>query len=54
MYMNQEELKRLVNKSDRQRFINDMITGFGRPKVETEALYDRIMLFNRDYYDGSR
>ncbi|NQE52480.1 hypothetical protein C5S29_02715 [ANME-1 cluster archaeon GoMg3.2] len=27
--MNQEELRRLVNKSDRQLFINDLITGFG-------------------------
>ena len=52
--MNQEEWKRLVNKSDRQLFINDLITGFGLSKVEAEALYDRITLFNRDYYDGSR
>ena len=52
MYMNQEELKRLVNKSDRQLFINDLNTGFGLSQVEAEALYDRITLFNRDYYKG--
>ena len=52
--MNQEEWKRLVDKSDRQLFINDRITGFGLSKVEAEALYDRITLFNRDYYNGSR
>ena len=45
--MNQEELRRLVNKSDRQLFINDLITGFGLSKVEADALYDRITLFNR-------
>ena len=27
--MNQEELERLVNKSDRQLFINDLNTGYG-------------------------
>ena len=52
--MNQEELKRLVNKSDRQQFINDLNTGFGLSKVEAVALYDRVTLFNRDYYDGAR
>ena len=43
--MNQEELERLVNKSDRQLFINDLNTGFGLSQVEAEALYDRITLF---------
>jgi hypothetical protein len=52
--MNQEELRRLVNKSDRQLFINDLITGFGLSKVEAEALCARVTLFNRDYYEGSR
>jgi len=52
--MNQEYFERLVDKSDRQLFINDLNTGFGLSKVEAEALYDRITLFNRDYYDGSR
>ncbi len=52
--MNQEELERLVNKSDRQLFINDMNADFGLSKVEAEALYDRITQFNREYYDGSR
>jgi len=52
--MNQEELERLVNKSDRQLFINDLNTGFGLSQVEAEALYDRITLFNRDYYNSSR
>ena len=52
--MNQEELKRLVNKSDRQLFINDLNTSFGLSQVEAEALYDRITLFNRDYYNSSR
>ena len=52
--MNREELKRLVNKSDRQLFINDLITGFGLSNVEAEALYDRITLFNQDYYEGTR
>ena len=45
-------MKRLVNKSDRQLFINDLNTGFGLSQVEVEALYDRITLFNRDYYKG--
>ena len=45
--MNQKELRRLVNKSDRQLFINDLITGFGLSKVEADALYDRITRFNR-------
>ena len=36
--MNQKELRRLVNKSDRQLFINDLITGFGLSPVEAEAL----------------
>ena len=52
--MNQEELGRLVSKSDRQLFINDLNTGFGLSQVEAEALYDRITMFNRDYYGGSR
>ena len=52
--MNQEDMGRLVNKSDRQLFINDLNTGFGLSIVEAEALYDRITLFNRDYYGGSR
>jgi hypothetical protein len=51
--MNQEELKRLVNKSDRQLCINDLITGFGLSQVEAEALYARITLFNRDYYENT-
>ena len=42
--MNQKEWKRLVDKSDRQLFINDLIIGFGLSKVEAEALYDRITL----------
>jgi hypothetical protein len=54
MHMNQESIERLVDKSDRQLFINDLNTGFGLSLVEAEALYDRITLFNRDYYDGSR
>ena len=37
MYMNQEELERLVNKSDRQLFINDLNTGFGLSQVEAES-----------------
>jgi hypothetical protein len=45
--MNQKELRRLVNKSDRQLFINDLITGFGLSKVEAEALCARITRFNR-------
>ena len=52
--MNQKELRRLVNKSDRQLFINDLITGFGLSQEDAEALYARITLFNRDYYEGSR
>ena len=52
--MNQEELERLVNKSDRQLFINDLNTGYGLSLVEADALYDRITLFNRDYYNSSR
>ena len=51
--MNQKELRRLVNKSDRQLFINDLITGFGLSQVDAEALYDRITRFNKDYYEGS-
>ena len=51
--MNQEELRRLVNKSDRQLFINDLITGFGLSPVEAETLYARITRFNSDYYEGS-
>ena len=47
-------MERLVDKSDRQLFINDLNTGFGLSKVEAEALYDRITIFNRDYCDGSR
>jgi hypothetical protein len=54
MNMNREELERLVNKSDRQLFINDLNTSFGLSQVEAEALYDRITLFNQDYYEGSR
>ena len=45
MYMNQEELERLVNKSDRQLFINDLNTGFGLSQVEAEALYDSVREF---------
>ena len=52
--MSQEDMGRLVNKSDRQLFINDLNTGFGMSLVEAEALYDRITRFNRDYYDGFR
>lgn len=52
--MNREELERLVNKSDRQLFINDLNTSFGLSQVEAEALYDRITLFNQDYYEGTR
>ncbi len=52
--MDQEELERLVNKSDRQLFINELNFGFGLSVIEAEALYDRITLFNRDYYDGYR
>jgi transcriptional regulator with XRE-family HTH domain len=52
--MNREELERSINKSDRQLFINDLNTGFGLSQVEAEALYERITLFNRDYYEGSR
>ena len=44
--MNPEEQKKWVNKSDRQLFTINMITGFELPKLEAEAL--------RDYYDGSR
>ena len=51
--MNQEELKRLVNKSDRQLCINDLITGFGLSLVEAEALYARITRYNRDCYECS-
>lgn len=54
MHMNQEYLERLVNKSERQLFINDLNAGFGLSRVEAEALYNRITLFNRDYYEGSR
>lgn len=54
MHMNQEEVERLVNKSDRRLFINDLNTGLGLSQVEAEALYDRITMFNRDYYGGSR
>ena len=43
--MNHEELERLVNKSDRQLFINDLNTGFGLSQVETEALYDSVREF---------
>ena len=32
--MNQEELERLVNKSDRQLFINDLNPGFGLSQVD--------------------
>jgi len=46
MYMNQEELERSVNKSDRQLFINDLNTGFGLSQVEAEALYDSVHEFN--------
>ena len=43
--MNHEELKRLVNKSNRQLFINDLNTGFGLSQVEAEALYDSVREF---------
>ena len=46
MYMNQEELERSVNKSDRQLFINDLNTGFGMSQVEAEALYGSVHEFN--------
>ena len=45
MYMNHEDLERLVNKSDRQLFINDLNTGFGLSQVEAEALYDSVREF---------
>ena len=45
MYMNQEELERSVNKSDRQLIINDLNTGFGLSQVEAEALYDGVREF---------
>ena len=34
-------------------FIIDLNTGFGLSKVEAEALYARITLFNSDCYEGS-
>ena len=46
MYMNQEELERLVNKSDRQLFINDLNTGFGVSQVDFPPSYlNRFPLF---------
>jgi len=46
MYMNQEELERLVNKSDRQLFINDLNTGFGLSQVDFLPSYlNRFPLF---------
>ena len=44
--MNQEELERLVNKSDRQLFINDLNTGFGLSQVDFLPSYlNRFPLF---------
>ena len=34
-------------------FIIDLNTGFRLSQVEAEALYARITLFNRDYYEDS-
>ena len=42
--MDQEGMKRMVKKSDRQLLINDLNTGFGLSIVEAEALYDSPIL----------
>lgn len=52
--MDQEEVERLTNLSEKQLLIDDLKTDYGLSHVEADALYDKITVFGESYHPGER
>jgi len=52
--MDQGEIERLSNLSEKQFFVDDLKCDFGLSPVEADTLYHRITAFNHDYHSADR